>query len=189
MAFFKNKNETVVYLILTTLFVTTCFILFFVFKPYLWAMFLSLLFYITTRKLHKKLKSILGVRAHSLSPYIMVILMLAGVIVPSYLIVSTLIRESLNLVNYIRNQLTEESIVALLLNSPMLTDFFTEMNFFGSNSQAYIGNMLANIWTFEFGFNLQLTKKLIGVFTRFDRTSWYDILQWFFYIHFTLFSL
>lgn len=130
MAFFKNKNETVVYLILTTLFVTTCFILFFVFKPYLWAMFLSLLFYITTRKLHKKLKSILGVRAHSLSPYIMVILMLAGVIVPSYLIVSTLIRESLNLVNYIRNQLTEESIVALLLNSPMLTDFFTENEFF-----------------------------------------------------------
>ncbi|MDF3818774.1 AI-2E family transporter [Leptospira sp. 96542] len=130
MNWIKNKNETIVYIILSGLFIATCFTLFFVFKPYLWAGFLALLFYLTTRKLHKKLKHLLGVKFHNLSPYIMVVVMLAFVFVPSYLIVSTLIRESLNLVSYIRNQLTEESIVALLLNSPILTDFFTENEFF-----------------------------------------------------------
>ncbi|TGL90377.1 AI-2E family transporter [Leptospira congkakensis] len=130
MSWIKNKNETIVYLLLGAIFLGTCLTLFFVFKPFLWASFLALLFYLTTRKIHKKLKNVLGVKFHGLSPYIMVILMLAGVFVPSYLILSTLIRESLNLVSYIRNQLTEESIVSLLLNSPMLTDFFTENEFF-----------------------------------------------------------
>lgn len=130
MNWIKNKNETIVYLLLGAIFLGTCLTLFFVFKPFLWASFLALLFYLTTRKTHKKLKNLLGVKFHGLSPYIMVILMLAGVFIPSYLILSTLIRESLNLVSYIRNQLTEESIVALLLNSPMLTDFFTESEFF-----------------------------------------------------------
>lgn len=130
MNWIKNKNEIIVYLLLSAIFIGTCFTLFFVFKPFLWASFLAILFYLTTRKIHKKLKNLLGVKFHGLSPYIMVILMLAGVFIPSYLIVSTLIRESLNLVSYIRNQLTEESIVSLLLNSPMLTDFFTENEFF-----------------------------------------------------------
>ncbi|TGK78286.1 AI-2E family transporter [Leptospira noumeaensis] len=130
MSWIKNKNETIVYLLLGAIFIGTCLTLFFVFKPFLWASFLALLFYLTTRKIHKKLKNVLGIKFHGLSPYIMVILMLAGVFVPSYLILSTLIRESLNLVSYIRNQLTEESIVSLLLNSPMLTDFFTENEFF-----------------------------------------------------------
>ncbi|MCW7492031.1 AI-2E family transporter [Leptospira sp. 2 VSF19] len=130
MNWIKNKNEIIVYLLLSAIFIGTCLTLFFVFKPFLWASFLALLFYLTTRKTHKKLKNVLGVKFHGLSPYIMVIIMLAGVFIPSYLIVSTLIRESLNLVSYIRNQLTEESIVALLLNSPMLTDFFTENEFF-----------------------------------------------------------
>lgn len=130
MPWFQNRNETVVYIILTSLFITTCFLLFFVFKPYLWAGFLAFLFYLTTRKLHKRLKTVLGTKVHFLSPYIMVVLMLACVFVPSYLIVSTLVRESLNLVSFIRNQLTEESIVSLLLNSPFLTDFFTENEFF-----------------------------------------------------------
>ncbi|TGM48664.1 AI-2E family transporter [Leptospira biflexa] len=130
MNWIKNKNETIVYILLAGIFLATCFTLFFVFKPFLWASFLALLFYLTTRKIHKRLKNVLGVKFHGLSPYIMVILMLACVFIPSYLIVSTLIRESLNLVSYVRNQLTEESIVALLLNSPMLTDFFTENEFF-----------------------------------------------------------
>ncbi|MCZ8156985.1 MAG: AI-2E family transporter [Leptospira sp.] len=127
---FENKNETIVYLILTSLFLGTCYLLFFVFKPYLWAFFLAILFYITTRKIHKNLRYILGTKVSFLSPYIMVLVMLAVVVVPSYLIVSTIIRESLFLVSYIRNQLSEESIVALLLNSPFLTDFFTENEFF-----------------------------------------------------------
>ncbi|TGN18711.1 AI-2E family transporter [Leptospira idonii] len=126
----ENKNVIIVYIILASLFVATCFTLFFVFKPYLWAAFLALLFYLTTRKLHKRLRNLLGVKIAFLSPYIMVIVMLAGVFVPSYLILSTIIRESLNLVSYVRNQLSEESIVSLLLNSPMLTDFFTENEFF-----------------------------------------------------------
>ncbi|PJZ86141.1 AI-2E family transporter [Leptospira harrisiae] len=130
MNWIKNKNETIVYLLLGSFFLGTCLTLFFVFKPFLWASFLALLFYLTTRKIHKKLKNVLGIKFHGLSPYIMVILMLAGVFIPSYLILSTLIRESLNLVSYIRNQLTEESIVALLLNSPILTDFLTENEFF-----------------------------------------------------------
>ncbi|MDZ4727164.1 MAG: AI-2E family transporter [Leptospira sp.] len=127
---FENKNEVIVYLILTLLFASTTYILFFVFKPYLWSFFLAILFYVTTRKFHKKLKLILGIRFGALSPYIMILLMLAGVVIPSYLILSTIIRESLNLVSYIRNQLSEESIVALLLNSPLLTDFFSENEFF-----------------------------------------------------------
>lgn len=127
---FENKNEAIVYLILSCLFAGTSYILFFVFKPYLWALFLAILFYVTTRKIHKKLKVFLGVKFGALSPYIMVITMLACVFVPAYLILSTIIRESLNLVSYIRNQLSEESIVALLLNSPYLSDFFTDTEFF-----------------------------------------------------------
>ncbi|BDA78722.1 AI-2E family transporter [Leptospira kobayashii] len=126
----ENKNEIIVYAILSAIFLGTCFTLFFVFKPYLWAGFLAVLFYLTTRKLHLRLRSLLGIKFHSISPYVMVIGMLAGVFVPSYLILSTIIRESLNLVSYVRNQLSEESIVALLLNSPYLTDFFTENEFF-----------------------------------------------------------
>ncbi|TGL62737.1 AI-2E family transporter [Leptospira ognonensis] len=129
-SWFEDKNEFIVYLILISLFAGTSYILFFVFKPYLWAFFLAILFYVTTRKTHKKLKFFLGFRFSALSPYIMVIVILAGVVIPSYLIVSTIIRELLNLVSYIRNQLTEESIVALLLNSPILTDFFSENEFF-----------------------------------------------------------
>jgi predicted PurR-regulated permease PerM len=141
---FENKNEVIVYLILTFLFAGTSYILFFVFKPYLWAFFLAILFYVTTRKSHKKLRLLLGVRFNVLSPYIMVLAMLAGIMIPSYLILSTIILEALNLVSYIRNQLSEESIVALLLNSPFLTDFFSENEFFWINLpgmyREYIGS-------------------------------------------------
>ncbi|GBF49244.1 permease [Leptospira ryugenii] len=127
---FENKNEIFVYLLLGLLSSATLYLLFFVFKPYLWAFFLSVLFYVTTRKFHNRLRIFLGSRFGSVSPYIMILLMLAGVVIPSYLILSSIILESLNFVSYIRNQLSEESLVALLLNSPLLTDFFSENEFF-----------------------------------------------------------
>lgn len=127
---FTNKNEVIVYILLLGLFGTTCFSLFFVFKPYLWAGVLALLVYITSRKFHKAVRHFLGAKFFFLSPYFMLIGLITFFFLPSYLILSTLLIEALNIVSYIRNQLTEESVVSLILNSPLITDYFTETEFF-----------------------------------------------------------
>lgn len=145
---FENKNEIIIYLLLSALCIATTFTLFYVFRPYLWAGILALLFYFTTRKTHKKLRKMLGVQFSFFSPYIMLILIITFLFLPFYLILSNLVLEALNLVNYIRNQLSEESEVALLLNLPFLTDFFTENEFFWIN--------LPNLYNDTFGGSMDI---------------------------------
>lgn len=127
---FKNKNQIFLSIVLGSMFLTACFLVYFVFKPYFWSALIAGIFYIATRKIHKRLYETLSLRFKWASPWIMVLILLTLVVLPSIFIVSNLIREAINLIQYIRLSFSEDRIVSIILRFGYLTDFITDTEFF-----------------------------------------------------------
>ncbi|WCL50953.1 AI-2E family transporter [Leptospira sp. GIMC2001] len=126
----KNKNQIFLTVLLGILFITACFLVYFVFKPYLWSAIIAGIFYVASRKIHKRLKEWLGLKLQWASPWIMVLVLLTMVVLPSIFIISTLINETVYLVYQIRLSFTEDKIIHTLIRFSSITDFITDSEFF-----------------------------------------------------------
>lgn len=127
---FKNKNQIFLTIILGTLFITAVFLVYFVFKPYLWSALIAGIFYVATRKIHKRLFESLPNRMKWASPWIMVLVLLTLVVLPSIFIVSNLIRETIHIIQFIRLSFTEDRIVSTVIRFSYISDFVTDTEFF-----------------------------------------------------------
>ncbi len=116
--------------IVGSLFVVTCVFVFFVFRSYFWAGFASFILYIATRDTYYKIKKVLPGKFSGLSPWAMISLVSVIFIVPFFFIVRTLVLEAMDLLNLIKLSLSEERIISTLMNFPILTDYFTDSEFF-----------------------------------------------------------
>ncbi len=128
--FLQNKNRIFLWLVLGFLFVIAAFLVFIIFKPYLWSAIIAGIFYMATRKIYKKLLNLLGNRFQWFAPWCMIIVLITLVVLPSFFIVSNLIREAISLVQYIRLSLNEEKIVTAIIRFSFVSDLVTENEFF-----------------------------------------------------------
>jgi predicted PurR-regulated permease PerM len=128
--FFKNKNQLFLTLILGSMFITASLLVYFVFKPYFWSGLIAGIFYVATRKIHKILYDLLSPKFRWASPWIMVLILLTLVVLPSIFIASNLIRETVNLIQYIRLSFSEDKIISTVIRFSTLTDFVTDNEFF-----------------------------------------------------------
>lgn len=127
---FKNKNKIILWVIIGSLFISAIFLSYFIFKPFFWSGITAGIFYIATRKIFKNLVDFLGPKFQWTAPWIMVFILLTAIALPTSFIVSNLIRETLNLIQFIRFSLTEEKIISTILKFSYITDIFTENEFF-----------------------------------------------------------
>jgi predicted PurR-regulated permease PerM len=128
--FSKYKNQIFLGVVLALLFITTSLLVYFIFKTYIWSAIIAGIFYIATRKIHKKLIHILGLKLQYLSPWIMILVLLTIVVLPSILIISTLLNESINFLYLLRMSFSEDKLIQTLIRFSYLTDFITDNEFF-----------------------------------------------------------
>ncbi|MCC5814633.1 MAG: AI-2E family transporter [Leptospira sp.] len=112
------------------MFITASLLVYFVFKPYFWSGLIAGIFYVASRKIHKILYDMLSPNLRWASPWIMVLILLTLVVLPSIFIVSNLIRETVNLIQYIRLSFSEDKIISTVIRFSTLTDFITDNEFF-----------------------------------------------------------
>ncbi|MBE7411281.1 MAG: AI-2E family transporter [Leptospiraceae bacterium] len=117
-------------IIIGSLFIATCIFMFFVFRTYFWATFISCILYIATRDAYNKIKNSFPKILVGLSPWVMICLVSVVFIVPVIFIIRTLISEAMDLLTLIKLSLSEDRIVSTLLNFPILTDYFSDSEFF-----------------------------------------------------------
>ncbi|MDX1957660.1 MAG: AI-2E family transporter [Leptospiraceae bacterium] len=106
---------------------------FIVYKPFFWSAFLSLILYIGTRDYYIRLKNILPEKAKNFAPVIMSIVILVLFILPLTLIIINLLQEFLTLLFILKVNLSEEKLIPFLMNFSILTDYFTDTEFFWVN--------------------------------------------------------
>lgn len=128
--FYKNRNQIFLSILLGALFITSSLLVYFVLKPYFWAFVISGISYIATRKIHRKLLNALGERMEWASPWIMVLVMLTLVVIPSIYIIGNLFQETITFVQTLRLSFSEERIVTTIIRFSYLTDFITDNEFF-----------------------------------------------------------
>jgi predicted PurR-regulated permease PerM len=128
--FKRNKNQIFLSVLIFVLFISASFLVYIVFKSYLWSALIAGIFYIATRKIHKKLNASLGPKYEWLSPWIMILVLLNLVVVPSIFIISNLINETISFVQLIRISFNEEKLLQTVIKLSYLTDFVTDNEFF-----------------------------------------------------------
>lgn len=129
-SFFKNKNQIFLSIVLGGLFITSSFLVYFVFKPYFWSALFAAIFYVASRRIYKLLNNSLGDRYKWASPWIMVLVLLTLVVLPSIFIISNLIKETLTFIQAVRLSFSEDKIISTLIRFSFITDFITDNEFF-----------------------------------------------------------
>ncbi len=131
------------------LFIVIIILTFFLLKPYfiaiLWALFLTYLLYPIYKRLNKYIKN------ETLTSSIMTILIALVVLIPVYLIVSIMLRESFDIYSYIRTS----DLINLLAN-------------YNVNVAPYINKAIENVTTFSLEvitqFIISVPKKILELF-------------------------
>jgi len=142
---FKNYQKYLVPLIFVVIIVLTFFLL----KPYfiaiLWALFLTYLFYPVYKRLKKYIKN------ETLTSAIVTILIALVILIPVYLIVSIILKESFNIYSYIRTS----DVINVLAN-------------YNINIAPYLNTAIENVTTFSLEvitqFIISVPKKILELF-------------------------
>ncbi|MCE9500966.1 MAG: AI-2E family transporter, partial [Leptospira sp.] len=127
----ENKYSAyILFAIIGSLFLVTGIFVFLVYRPYFWSCFVAFILYIATRENYVALKTRLPEKLRGLSPWAMIFLVSCIVIGPSFFILRTLIIETLSLLYIIKQNLSEEKIISTMMNFPIVTDYFSDNEFF-----------------------------------------------------------
>ncbi|MCG9875014.1 MAG: AI-2E family transporter [Leptospiraceae bacterium] len=128
--FSKYKNQIFLTAVIATIFIISSLLVYLIFKSYIWSAIIAAIFYVATRKIHKKLIKMLGAKFQFLSPWIMVLVLLNIIVLPSIFIISTLLNETVNFLYLIRLSFGEDKIIQTLIRFSAITDFVTDSEFF-----------------------------------------------------------
>ncbi|PJE01168.1 MAG: AI-2E family transporter [Leptospira sp.] len=128
--FSKYKNQIFLTVVIATIFIISSLLVYLIFKSYIWSAIIAAIFYVATRKIHKKLIKMLGAKFQFLSPWIMVLVLLNIIVLPSIFIISTLLNETVNFLYLIRLSFGEDKIIQTLIRFSAITDFVTDSEFF-----------------------------------------------------------
>lgn len=126
----QKKEDYLLGFILLGLFILTSILVFFVYRSFFWTSFIALIFYMASRDYYMRLKRRLGLRFKPLAPWLMIILVLVIIVVPSFFILRTLVSEFLGFLFILKVNLSEDKILLRLLNTPFFTDLVTDTEFF-----------------------------------------------------------
>jgi predicted PurR-regulated permease PerM len=126
----QDNNFYFILTLLITFLLGSLIFLFIVFKSFFWSAFISLIFYMGSREYYLRIKFKLPKSFHSSAPYLMIFLVIITIFLPLIFISSTLINELLSLLFVLRVNLTEERLLPFLLNFSLITDYFTDTEFF-----------------------------------------------------------
>ena len=127
------RQDNNFYFILTLLIVFllgSLIFLFIVFKSFFWSAFISLIFYLGSREYYLRIKFKLPKSARHSAPYLMIILVIITIFLPLVFISSTLVNEILSLLFVLKINLSEERLLPFLMNFSLITDYFTDSEFF-----------------------------------------------------------
>ncbi len=126
----QDNNFYFILTLLITFLLGSLIFLFIVFKSFFWSAFISLIFYLGSREYYLRIKFKLPKSLYSSAPYLMILLVIITIFLPLIFISSTLINELLSLLFVLRVNLTEERLLPFLLNFSLITDYFTDSEFF-----------------------------------------------------------
>lgn len=115
--------------ILFLLSVALCFS-FFVYQPYFWSAFISLILYIGSRDYYLDFKKKLPLKLKNFSAALMILVVLIIIVIPLIFIVRTLLEEMISLLFVLKVNLSEDRIVPTLMSIQLITDYFTDSEFF-----------------------------------------------------------
>ncbi|HMV77822.1 MAG TPA: AI-2E family transporter [Leptospiraceae bacterium] len=139
----SSKKSYLVLAIVSALFIGAVTFVFMVYKSFFWSAFISLILYAGSRDYYVFIKKKLPRKISDFAPIIMIILMLIILVIPSYFILSALLKEFLSFLFLMKVNLSEEKFLPFLMNLPLATDYFTDTEFFWVN----IPNMYRDIVT------------------------------------------
>lgn len=128
----NSEERTKFYIILVLALILTAsgIFVFFIYKPFFWTTFISLIVYLGSRDYYFRLKQLLKPSLKFLAPWIMVIILLVTVVLPLALISTKLVREFLSLLFILKVNIKDDKLIPFLLSLPWFTDYFTSTEFF-----------------------------------------------------------
>jgi predicted PurR-regulated permease PerM len=103
---------------------------FFVYQPYFWSGLIALILYIGSRDYYLALKNKLPEKLKSHSATIMILIVLIIIVLPLIFIIRTLLDELISLLFVLKVNLNEDRIIPTLMNVSVITDYFTDSEFF-----------------------------------------------------------
>lgn len=125
-----KTNKYILPGLLLGMFGTAAVFVYLVYQSYFWSGFMSLLLYLGSREYYLKLKNRLPERIVSFAPTLMILIVLITIVIPFYYTVRTLIDELISLLFVIKINLSEDRIVQTLMTVNLITDYFTDSEFF-----------------------------------------------------------
>ncbi len=128
----NSEQKTRLYIIsfLALILTASGVFVFFVYKPFFWTTFISLIIYLGSRDYYFQLKNFLKPKLEFLTPWIMVAILIVTVALPLVLISTKLIREFLSLLFILKVNIKDDKLIPFLLSLPWFTDYFTDTEFF-----------------------------------------------------------
>lgn len=126
----EQKTKFYIIFVLVLILAFSGIFVFFIYKPFFWTTFISLILYLGTRDYYFRLKKFFIPKLEFLAPWIMITFLVITVLLPLTLISTTLVREFLSLLFIIKVNVKDEKLLPFLLSLPWLTDYFTDTEFF-----------------------------------------------------------
>lgn len=125
----KNSKHVLLFMIVGLFSLAGTFV-FLVYQSYFWAGFISLILYLGSRDYYLKLKSKIPTRIRGIAPSLMIFIVLITLVLPCYFIIRTLLHELISLLFVLKVNLSEDRIVPTLMSINLITDYFTDSEFF-----------------------------------------------------------
>ncbi|MCX7998879.1 MAG: AI-2E family transporter [Leptospiraceae bacterium] len=164
-----TEQKTKFYIILVLILILTFsgVFVFFVYKPFFWITFISLILYLGSRDYYLRIKKFLNPKFELFAPWIMISLLVITVLLPLALISTTLISEFLSLLFIVKVNVKDDKLIPFLLSLPWITDYFTDTEFFWVQFPAMyreIVNSYGDILNFDnlFGILSNATSLILG---------------------------
>ena len=103
---------------------------FLVYQSYFWSGIISLILYIGSRDYFLKLKNFIPERIRGVAPTLMILIVLITIVLPCFFVIRTLLDELISLLFVLKVNLSEDRIVPTLMSINLITDYFTDTEFF-----------------------------------------------------------
>ena len=125
-----KNSKYVLPLVLVGLFSIAGTFAFLVYQSYFWAGFISLILYLGSRDYYLKLRNHIPLKIKGIAPTLMILIVLITIVLPLFFIIRTLLNELISLLFVLKVNLSEDRIVTTLMSINIVTDYFTDTEFF-----------------------------------------------------------
>lgn len=141
------EKETLFLLLVAAALLVTGFYVFLIYRSYVWSAFFALFLFVGFDRYNRFLVRLFrGRRTIAASTSVFTVFML--ILVPGYLLLVSLVHESITIVLQIRELLSGDKLLRIVLQFPVLTDFFTAKPFFWVDVQSFLISYVDQYTTF-----------------------------------------